>query len=50
MYEPTDLVEHFHYHPYAEASSFLPGSGGCGLDAPDDERPSSEAKEIGVIS
>lgn len=45
----TVLVEHFHYHPYAEASSFLSDSGGCWLNAPA-EHSSSEAKEIELIS
>lgn len=42
-------MAHVHYHPYAQAPSFLPGSGGCGLDTPV-EQCSSEAKEIEVIS
>lgn len=38
-------VENFHYHPYAQAPSFLPDSGGCGLDV-SVQQPSSEAKVI----
>lgn len=45
----TDLVECVHYHPYAQAPSFLPGSGGCVLDAAV-EQSSWEAEEIEVIS